>query len=288
MEHTRNLIANRPAHPVVYLENKQAMIQLFDGQKIVLSLEDFAIMPHMVFSGVWEEYITLAWLQVADKSSVIFDVGSNIGYYSLISAKSKQKDPKTKIVGFEANPYLAEIANKNMAINWKADIAHVENMAIVSSDRTVELTILDDFIGCSSLADEDKLKSYLSDEMDVRVEKKLQVEGVSIDSYCQKNNIEAINLIKLDIEGLEHEAYDGASEVIKNSPDLVMFIEFTHNAYDDARAFYESIKDDFPHFYLIELSGALKDVSELDYGDVINETVTWQMLVVSKKELIHE
>lgn len=285
MEETRNLISNRPQSPVVYLEEKTALMRLFDGQKMIISLEDMAIMPHMVFDGVWEPYITIAWLEVAKRANTIIDVGSNIGYYSLISAKEKNNKDKHKIIGFEANPYLAAIASKNMAINWKSDVVKIENMAITDHDGPVNLTVLDDFIGCSSLATEEGLKNYLEGELTINVGEILEVTGISLDSYCEKKSINEVDLIKVDVEGLEYAVYQGSKNIIMSSPSMTMFIEFTNAAYENAPKFFETLQKDFNHMYLIEADGSLKEVTGLGYKEVIDTDITWQMLVVSKKTL---
>ena len=43
----------------------------------------------------------------------------------------------------------------------------------------------------------------------------ITVPTISIDEFCQKNNISKVNFIKLDIEGSERFALKGATETLK-------------------------------------------------------------------------
>lgn len=52
-----------------------------------------------------------------------------------------------------------------------------------------------------------------------------QVKTITIDAYCQKNNINQIDILKMDIQGAELFALYGAKEMIKNNKIKLIFAE---------------------------------------------------------------
>lgn len=280
-------IASHVPGPVVSYGENQVLIRLFNGQKMFLDLRDFAITPHIVLEGVWEPHITIPWLALASESGVVLDIGANMGYFGLLAAN--HLSTAGKVVMFEANPDLAEVAARNLSVNWKNVNAKIENLAIASITGNLELNILKDYWGCSSIVSGDKLKDYLSDEMDVVVEKSINVESISVDVYCDRADIGSVDLIKLDIEGYEEVAYLGMKKTIDQSPDLTMFIEFTRDAYDNPGGFFDKICSDFDHTYIVGADGKLIDASQDSYESIFGaaDSPTWQMVVASKNNLAH-
>lgn len=282
IDQAKQQIINHKPNPVVNMDDNQILIKLFDGQKMFLDTRDFAITPHLALDGVWEGYITIPWLCLVGSSSTVMDIGANVGYYGLLAAKTG-----AKVYMFEANPELASVARKNISVNWWNKNVEVENMALNDRSGPVELNVLKDYIGCSSLASEEKLNSYLSGEMDVEIETTIEIPGITLDDYCAKNDIHSIDLIKLDVEGVEEAVYAGMKNIVKKSPELTMFIEFTLAGYDDPEEFFERLNRDFDFMYSIDGSGELVDISENSYKDVFGSELdgVWKMLVFSKKAI---
>ncbi len=83
------------------------------------------------------------------------------------------------------------------------------------------------------------------DHFNVNFDKSESVQIETIDGYCQKNNIDHIHLLKIDIEGHELGALAGASQMIKNQEiDLITF-EFG-GCNIDTRSFLQ----DFWYFFM--------------------------------------
>lgn len=226
--------ARRWRSTILPVSDKLVIVNCFSGLKICLDPHDMALVPHLAFDGIWEEPTTKAWLSVLRPNQIVFDVGANFGYYGLLSAQRNFSDEQ-KIIFFEANPNLTPYINKTLSINGLHKNCVVENLGVSDKKGMAELTILEDFIACSSLHSEAHLDSYLHGKMPIKAAEKVKIPTVTIDQYCKDNKISRIDLMKLDIEGFEENAYMGMKAIVRNSPDMVLFLEFTAQSYKDPK-----------------------------------------------------
>ncbi len=114
---------------------------------------------------------------------------------------------------------------------------------------------------------------------------KLTVDTISVDEYCANSGIKAVDLVKLDIEGYEEKAYAGMKKIIKSSPKLVMFLEFTKESYENPLKFFNQIKTDFSLIYTIDHQGLLIDVTNKNYSALFEGRVGAEVIVLSKRAL---
>jgi hypothetical protein len=55
------------------------------------------------------------------------------------------------------------------------------------------------------------------DEVNLRVVNEIKVSTIDLDSFCRENALDRVDFIKLDVEGAELDALQGAEELLKNS-----------------------------------------------------------------------
>lgn len=270
---------------ILPISEREIVTKLFNGLKIYLDPVDIGVVPHMALDGIWEESITYAWNKVLEGKTIVFDVGANFGYFGLLAAHKLNSDKGSKVVLFEANPYLIPYIHKTLSVNWLNEHAIIENLSIADKSGTAKLTILKDYISCSSLQNLEDLNKYLNHKKDVIAQETITVKTISIDEYCSQNKISEVGLVKLDIEGYEQKAYKGMTRTVKENLDLTLFIEFTKDAYDNPQNFYESMLKDFSYLYMIDNAGALVLTANKSYEEVIMNAPDWIMLVFSKQKL---
>lgn len=268
---------------IIQLSDKEIVTKMFSGAKICLDPKDVSVTPHLALDGIWEEPITLAWLKVLQPKYVVFDIGANFGYYGLLAAQ--QIDRKnSRVVFFEANPKLIPYINKTLSINWYHEQSSVENFAVADKEGSLDLHILKDFIGSSSIHSAEELNSYMAKRVNFETQEIIKVSATTIDIYCSKNKIKEINLIKMDIEGYEDKAYEGMRQIVKASPNLTLFIEFTKLSYKTPKIFYDLLLSDFGYLYLIDERGNLIEPIKTDYNSVLGGLDDWVMMVFSKNK----
>ena len=154
---------------------------------------------------------------------VIFDVGGNVGLFSLILAYAC---PNTTIYSFEPIPVTYEKLEKNLDLNksLKKNI-QTFNIGFSSEQGTFDFflpgtnqaasmkPINDEFY----LMESDSKGNYTGKEKLVKIECKVD----TIDLFCNNHSISKIDILKLDIEGAERDALTGAKGTLNKFLPLV-------------------------------------------------------------------
>lgn len=268
---------------VFAVSEREVATRLFNGLIMYLDPHDIAVAPHIILEGTWERQITTAWQTILDSGPItVFDVGSNFGYFGMLAAQPLDKK-NSKVILFEANPFLIPYIKKNLSVNWLNENSVVENLAISDNNGVAQLNVLEDYTGSSSMHTIEHLDSYLSHKMSIKAEKVIDVETITIDDYCKNKDIGSIDLMKMDIEGYEEKAYKGMAKIVAASKNMVFFIEFTKDGYEDPKGFYFKLLNDFAHLYVIDSNGNLTTPRDNSYEGVVENAADWVMLVFSKK-----
>ena len=267
---------------IISLGNNEIITKIFSGLKIYLDTRDISVTPHLALDGIYEGHISNAWISQIEKNSTVIDIGANFGYFGALAAQRTDKK-KSKVIFFEANPSLIPYIRKTLAVNWLNEQSIVENFALASKEGTATLHVFKDYIGSSSLHDAAFIDSFMHEKMYTETKEEVRVKTITLDEYCKRNKIKSVDLIKMDIEGFEEDAYKGMINTVKSSPNLTMFIEFTKQGYDDAKSFYEKMLSDFGNIYLIDELGRLFIPEDRSYKSVIDQSDDWVMPVFSKR-----
>jgi FkbM family methyltransferase len=139
---------------------------------------------------------------VGAKPEAIFDVGANKGgTYSMF----RSLFPQAPIYAFEPDPRVhAKLKDKA-----KGDpLAHLQQLAV--SDRNEEL----EFHVTTASEMNSLLAPHQGSDEATTVLEKIKVQSVTLDDFTAKNGIARIDLLKMDIQGAEIRALDGASGLL--------------------------------------------------------------------------
>jgi FkbM family methyltransferase len=145
------------------------------------------------------------------KSDVFYDIGANVGFFSLLAAK--MVGPTGKVFAFEPVPQNAATIRHNAELN-QLDYVQVFELAI--GERTGEQDLfLTEWDGGSSL-----LSSALKPTEPVR---KQSVRVAPLDELIAREKIAPPDFIKLDVEGAELEALRGMATTLKEQRPVLLF-----------------------------------------------------------------
>jgi FkbM family methyltransferase len=165
---------------------------------------------HMFLYGQHDErYEVKIMKKLIKKEDVIWDIGSNIGFYTVLFSKLANKG---KVVSFEPASRTYEILLKQISVN-SADNIVPNNFALGDEQGSKEFYYEDAALAQGTA-------SFF--EMSGRQHEKVQVE--TIDTL---NKTVLPDIIKLDVEGYEEQVLIGGAIFFKeNSP--VIMIELKH------------------------------------------------------------
>jgi FkbM family methyltransferase len=155
---------------------------------------------------------------------VIIDIGANAGYFNIMLF-SKIKEGT--VYAYEPIPSNYELFRKNISLNPSLqNKIHLFNKAVTGiGQKTVELFM-------EEASDNSVIASVYSD-FDDQNKHTLQVSGISLHQIVQENNLQHIDLIKIDCEGSEYPIiYETPGEVWNKIDKLTIEV---HNLDEEKR-----------------------------------------------------
>ena len=168
----------------------------------------------IIDTGVFEPFSTEVVNTLVKPGDHVLDIGSNIGYYSVLL--SKLVGPEGKVVCFEPTEHFGKVLRKNLQEN---QLANVELYKFGLSDKDQELEIE---IGISSAT----LHSVGKKKLFARENIKL----TTLDTFLRNNSLERLDFIKIDVDGHEPFFLAGARETIDRF-DPAILLEVNHLNY---------------------------------------------------------
>jgi FkbM family methyltransferase len=161
---------------------------------------------------------------------VAIDVGANAGAHTLAMAAAG-----ARVLACEPNPTLRARLEANVALNGLETVT-VRPYALTAVAGPVTLHVPADPVhtgGASLLAG---VHEHLRDAGQI------QVEGVPLDKLVRREQLTAVRLVKIDVEGFEAAVLAGGRELLERErPDLAL--EYTHEWWQAAGASLESVLD---------------------------------------------
>lgn len=218
-----------------------------------------------------EIFFTQSFLKSKIKNSnpTFLDVGGNKGDYS---ALLNQAFPQAKIYTFEPNPNTFEVLKKRL--EGKVELV---NKGVGNKNGELELYFdQSDKTSVQATSDPEILKVIAGSEQ-------LQSETIAVttlDDFCKSNQLMEIDLLKIDTEGFELEALEGAKELLGNN--AISIIQFEFNEVNIVkrrylRDFYDTLEN-FDFYRLHE-----KKLIPLGDWQPIHEIYLFQNIIAIRK-----
>ena len=154
-----------------------------------------------------------------DDIRVVFDIGANIGDFTLTAYRSF---PNAHIYSFE--PVSTTYKRLCENVSDYRDRITPYNFGFFNAYKRLDIHITS-FHGANSILDQSqdyKINAH-SHIKEIGTE---NIEVCTMDSFLSNNNIDKINIVKIDVEGVEKEVIEGGLETFRNKVDNV-FIELS-------------------------------------------------------------
>lgn len=154
---------------------------------------------------------TLRWIDSMEQDSVFFDIGANIGLYSLYAGKKG-----LQVTSFEPEALNYSELTKNIFLNKLSNINPV-NFALNCSDQLVT------FRTSSSTAGTALQTSGLTTS--AKFDFKQTTYGTSVDQLIEKFKFKVPNYVKIDVDGPEFSILQGMSQTLLRKELVSVLIE---------------------------------------------------------------
>lgn len=180
----------------------------------------------LILARLFEKDDLLYLLSKIKKTDIFFDIGANVGLFSIVISK---KLPDIEIHAFEPIPLNVSLFKASLCLN-DIDSVIVNQCCVGDFKGEVDFSL--------------SVDSAYSSIHSTGMRKELKVissDITTIDSYAKEKNIQRIDIMKIDVEGAENLVINGSASVFSNPslrPRLILM-----ELYDDHfKKFDTSIK----------------------------------------------
>jgi FkbM family methyltransferase len=183
---------------------------------IQISLDPADELSQHIYSGAfeWEEREWLAG--VLKPGDVFYDIGANIGYFSLLA--SEWCGSNGKVISFEPVSKTFNRLKKNIQEN--PGLNNIRFFQVAASDLEEEREIY------ISLNGKDAWNSLAGNAVAKQEATTEKIKTIPVDRIREKENLPAPTIMKIDVEGWEVHVLQGAMETLRISRPKLL-IEFT-------------------------------------------------------------
>jgi len=209
--------------------------------------------------GTYEPGLQEAARQLIQPGMVVYDVGANIGYISLIAARLAGENGH--VYSFEAHPANVERLKENFDLNDLARQAKAIHAAV--TDRTGEAVFLAHESGAMG-------KAKGSAGRDEHYAAELRVPAIALDDFVFQQGNPPPQVVKIDIEGGEGMALRGMKKMLAKIRPLFM-IEL--HGQEAARQVWETFKN--AGFCIHRMQSGMPEVKAL-------EDLDWKAYIIAR------
>ncbi len=186
--------------------------QTRDGRNLSANLTT-GMNTTVFFLGEYEKSPTKIVLSLLKSGDVCLDAGANFGWYTTLFYK--HCGAAGAVHAFEPVPMSFEELRRNYKLMGAPKNVFINNLAL--GERCGEITINlfpNQPTGHASVSRHGK-DDFVS----------FQCKMITLDSYLEKNNLEQVDFVKLDIEGAEMMFFKGAEKLFKQTMPPIWLIE---------------------------------------------------------------
>jgi len=189
-----------------------------DNHIFYVNARDTGIAPHLIMHTGFALAETIIFKKILKPGMVFVDIGANIGYFSLLAARSVTNSGK--VYAFEPDAEHFSLLQKNIKKNNYSNIIPVNQAA-------------SDMIGTAAFyLQKDNLcaHSLLPDPNSTMVE----VKTTTLDEYFKQDN--RVDVVKIDVEGAEPKVLAGMKQLVTGNLKMAILTEFFPKALKDSGA----------------------------------------------------
>jgi FkbM family methyltransferase len=150
---------------------------------------------------------TLQWIDSIPEGAVLWDVGANVGLYSVYAAKKKN----CRVYSFEPSVFNLELLARNISLNGVTEQVCIIPLALSDNLRTsyMRMTTTEWGGALSTFG-----KDFGWDGKKIQQVFQFQTVGLSMDDAAHRLSIPRPEFVKMDVDGLEHLILEGGPVVL--------------------------------------------------------------------------
>ena len=169
---------------------------------------------------------TIEWIDnfKTEEKIIFWDIGSNIGLYSIYAAL---KHKNIEIFSFEPSSSNLRVLSRNISINNLQNRININQFPLTNKDKGFQLMMESDFREGGALHSFGKNINF--EGLGMNIQNNYKIYGFSINYLINNLNFQVPNYIKIDVDGLEHFILEEASKALENKNLKGLLIEINEN-----------------------------------------------------------
>lgn len=190
-----------PLHYKFLSKISEKKVISYDNKNVIVSEYDTEMIQSQIEA---EKKVLEVFVNETEEEDIIYDIGANVGLYSLILGKKAKK-----IHAFEPQPANFFRLRENVKHNQMEDTISSHNIALGEKERYLNTT--------------HGMTTFKLNNTSDKSENKTQV--VRGDKYKKDQGIENPNIIKIDVEGFEKNVLSGLKQILQKKECRAIFVE---------------------------------------------------------------
>lgn len=195
-------------HPNFRKAAPEGMTFVFDGYlgKYSVNIDTRYKVERIMWTGKFEDKLLALANKRVSEGDVCFDVGGNVGAISI--ALADRVGDSGRVHTFEPNPTNFGRLSDNLALNPQLQPrVTLNNVGISDQPGTLYWSEDPGNPGNGMLGEKGDIESQV----------------ITLDSYCEENGIDRIDFMKVDVEGMELQVFQGAENALKRFKPTIYF-----------------------------------------------------------------
>jgi len=201
---------------------KSKKVIKYEGKKILISTPNFLCF-YRAKTFPSKEPETLKWIKSMPADSNYWDVGANIGLYSLAAAILR----KARVISFEPSPFNYPVLVENIHLNLLYNYIVAVPIPLNNLNQKSFLFMSENWAGgaLSTFGGD-----YGFDGKPLYSKLQFQTLGFRGDSLADFLHLDPPDYIKLDVDGIEHLILTGCSKLLRNVRSVLVEVspKFVH------------------------------------------------------------
>ena len=183
-----------------------------DGRQFSVNLTS-GMQEHVFFFGEYEKMLSRIAASLIGNGDICVDAGANFGWYTTLMAKGC--GPSGEVHAFEPVPQSFHELSKNYALAGSPANVFINQFALGDKEDVISMNVFDgEPTGHASIAAKRDSASL-----------SYECRMTTLDSYVVNHGIEAVNFVKVDIEGAEMLFLRGAERLFKQEKPPIFLME---------------------------------------------------------------
>jgi len=221
------------------LHGAQTVRVTFNDIEATFEVDSLREFIELMYFSEYERVLVLDLIDELQPGDIVFDIGANIGMYTIVVAKALKEG---SVIAFEPHPPNRDRLERNAELNRVGDCVSVCDVALSNETATVSLT---DKYGKS--ADNDAVSGTLS--ITEQTTDELTVNSVPGDSLVASGRCPQPSVLKIDVEGAEPLVIDGLTQTLQDPTCRVIYCEVHTTEVGNSISNYGSTDEDITRWF---------------------------------------